>query len=118
MIYAVIIADDLTGAMDSAVHFAVRGFSTQVLTGLSEEKDGRETENAPAASGESWLETGAQVVAVNANTRHLPADEAYRIVYDLAERAGKAGVLCIYKKTDSALRGNVGAELSAMRHAL
>lgn len=118
MIRAVIIADDLTGAMDTAVHFAAQGFSTQVLTELPEKKGGREAESDPLFTEDRWLLSDAEVVAVNANSRHLPADQAYRIVYDLAKKAWKAGISCIYKKTDSALRGNVGAELSALRQAL
>ena len=118
MIRALIIADDLTGAMDTAVHFAGRGFSTQVLTRLPEKEGSRKAEKEPVFTEDGWLLSDTEVVAVNANSRHLSADQAYRIVYDLAKKAWKAGISCIYKKTDSALRGNVGAELSALRRAL
>ena len=47
-------------------------------------------------------------------TRHLPAAEAYAVIAKLTREAMSAGVFSIYKKTDSALRGNIGAELSAL----
>ena len=118
MLKAIIIADDLTGAMDTAVHFAAAGLSVRVLVRLPDETGGQPAGMlaAPAGNGQLWEE--ADVLAVNADTRHLPADAAGHIVYDLAAQAGKAGIPCVYKKTDSALRGNVGAELSALRRAL
>ncbi len=118
MIRALIIADDLTGAMDTAVHFAGRGLSTQILAKLPEKEGSQKTEGGAALTDDRWLMSDAEVVAVNADSRHLPADQAHRIVYDLAKKAEEAGIPCIYKKTDSAMRGNVGAELSALRQAM
>lgn len=93
-----IIADDFTGALDTGVQFAAHGIQTRVVV-------------------DSFLDFTAQeaeVLVVDTETRHLPADEAYDIVARLTERALHAGVSYIYKKTDSALRGNIGAELSAV----
>lgn len=118
MIKAIMIADDLTGAMDTAVHFAAAGLSTRVLVRLPDESGGQPAGTMAVPAGNGWLREEADVLAVNTDTRHLPADAAYRIVYALAVQAGKAGIPCVYKKTDSALRGNVGAELSALRRAL
>ena len=103
MIKLFIIADDFTGGLDTGVQFASKGIPTCVLTD-------------PNAD---WDETiaGYEVLVAVAETRHLPAREAHDIVYAVARRAVEAGIGHIYKKTDSALRGNIGAELSAVARA-
>jgi D-threonate/D-erythronate kinase len=94
-----IIADDLTGAMDSAGPFAGRGVETWVVAD-------------PAACDPSSLKS-AQVVAVNTDSRHLSAPVAAERVADAVRRlAGSREVL--FKKIDSTLRGNVVAETLAM----
>lgn len=98
MILLLIIADDFTGALDTGVQFAACGISTQVVVD-------------PHADFSAYA---SKVLVVDTETRHLPASEAGSIVADLVERAVRAGVGYIYKKTDSALRGNIGAELSAV----
>lgn len=96
-----IIADDFTGALDTGVQFANSGITTKVVVG--EEIDfGKVTES---------------VIVIDTETRHLSAKQAYDIVYGISERAVHSGVSYIYKKTDSALRGNIGAELSALLDA-
>jgi uncharacterized protein YgbK (DUF1537 family) len=49
---------------------------------------------------------------INTNTRHLGPDESRRIVRDLAFRYRH--IRHFYKKTDSTLRGHIGAELEAL----
>lgn len=98
-----LIADDLTGTLDGAVAFVGAGVDVFPLPGHS-----------PSVAE---LTNGARVVAVNADTRHMPPEEAARRVSDLATTARTAGVSFIFKKTDSALRGNVGAELGALAQA-
>jgi D-threonate/D-erythronate kinase len=94
-----IIADDLTGAMDSAGPFAARGVETWVVAD-------------PAACDPSSLKS-AQVVAVNTDSRHLSAPVAAQRVAEAVRRlAGTREVL--FKKIDSTLRGNVVAETLAM----
>ncbi|MBS6954295.1 MAG: four-carbon acid sugar kinase family protein [Enterocloster asparagiformis] len=101
MFLLLIIADDFTGALDTGVQFAARGVQTRVVVGADVD-----------------LTTQvAQVLVVDTETRHLPADEAYQAVAGLTKRALCAGVSYIYKKTDSALRGNIGAELAAVLDA-
>lgn len=104
MIELLIIADDFTGALDTGVMFAQEGADTKVVTGENREIDRKE--GSPL-----------EVLVVDAETRHLPADEAYRTVYRIIKRAKNAGVGCIFKKTDSALRGNIGSELAAALEA-
>lgn len=100
MVKLLIIADDFTGALDTGVQFAVNGTPTLVVTDREIDFDSVNPE--------------IRVLVLDAETRHLDAEQAYRIVYDAVARAGKAGVPYIYKKTDSALRGNIGAELAAL----
>ena len=51
------------------------------------------------------------VLVIDTETRHLPEAEAAQIVLELAQQSP---ALLKYKKTDSTLRGNVYAELSAL----
>ena len=104
MVTLLIIADDFTGALDTSVHFAKRQISTLATTNRDID---------------FWsLPPDIQVLAIDTETRHLPGEEAYRIVLDVARRAVKAGIPYLYKKTDSTLRGNIGAELSALMDGL
>lgn len=103
MVKLLIIADDFTGALDTGVQFAARGARTCVVTD-------------PAYD---FSQAGAeiQVLVLDAETRHLAPEAAYGVVRRAAADALGAGFTHIYKKTDSALRGNVGAELTAVLDA-
>ena len=103
MIQLLILADDFTGGLDTGVKFASRGISTCVIT--NPEADYR----AEAGS--------CEVLVVVAETRHLPPEKAYGIVSSAVKKGLAAGIPNIYKKTDSALRGNIGAELAAVLDA-
>ena len=98
MLLLLILADDFTGALDTGVQFAACGIATRVVVG--EQVD--------------FAANDAAVLVVDTETRHLPAAEAYAVIAKLTREAMSAGVFSIYKKTDSALRGNIGAELSAL----
>ena len=100
MIKLLVIADDFTGALDTGVQFAGKGITTKVLNYFPEDE-------------ETLKRLQAQVLVIDAQTRHLEGQEAYRKVFDVVKRAGDAGVPYIYKKTDSGLRGNIGKELEA-----
>jgi len=100
MVELLIIADDFTGALDTGVQFAASGAITRVLTN-SESK----IEN---------IDESVQVLVMNAESRHLSAKDAYEIVYKYVKQANELGIPYIYKKTDSALRGNIGSELTAV----
>ena len=102
MFRLLILADDFTGALDSGVQLAKCGAHTHVTTNLN-------------LSFEPWKEDARNsVVVVDTESRHLEPRRAFEIVCGIARRAAKAGVPVIYKKTDSALRGNVGAELEGV----
>ncbi len=102
MVQLSVLADDFTGAMDTGVQFAKLGIKTLVGTDISA------------------LLTNAgdvQVLAVDTETRHMPPAQAYQTVYRQAGACRQAGIPYLYKKTDSALRGNAGAELAAALQA-
>ncbi|MCW4048883.1 MAG: hypothetical protein NWE89_04020 [Candidatus Bathyarchaeota archaeon] len=90
-----VFADDLTGALDTGVQFRNWGFTVQVT-------DDPETSKA-------------KVTVINTDTRNSSPEEAYRKTYQAAKKAIHSDL--IYKKTDSTLRGNPGAELQAILDA-
>lgn len=98
-----IIADDFTGALDSAVQFAKMGVRTYVS--IDEVVDYEDL-------------CGKSVISLNTESRHLTAKEAYDRVRDAVSAAEKKGFDYYYKKVDSTLRGNIGAELNALLDAL
>ncbi|EGL82908.1 type III effector Hrp-dependent outer protein [Caldalkalibacillus thermarum TA2.A1] len=91
-----IIADDLTGANDSGVQLARYGLKTSVLL------DPQPTQ----------LEDNDAVV-IDTDSRSVAAEEAYRRVKVVAQMVKKYHPV-IYKKIDSTLRGNIGAEIDAI----
>lgn len=103
MVKLLIIADDFTGALDTGVQFAAGGAETRVVTNVEYDFE---------SAGEE-----VQVLVLDAETRHLKKEEAYEVVFRISRRAFESGVPYLYKKTDSALRGNVGAELKAVLDA-
>ncbi|WMT90393.1 four-carbon acid sugar kinase family protein [Pelagibacterium sp. H642] len=93
-----IIADDLSGALDSAAPFAARGHHTIVAL-------------SPAALGKV-NDTGASVVAVSTDSRDVAPAEA-------RERTAAAWLAFpegtkAFKKIDSRLKGNLVTELDAL----
>lgn len=90
-----VIADDLTGALDTGVQFSNWGFDVQVT--------------------DDPMSSLADVVVVNTNSRGLEPGRAYDLVFNVAEKV--SGFDLIYKKTDSTLRGNVGTEIQAVLDA-
>lgn len=101
MVALLIIADDFTGALDTGVQFTNAGAAASVVTDLHYDFSAAE----------------AQVLVVDVETRHLSPPDAYETVRRIVDAAERAGVPYLYKKTDSGLRGNIGAELQAMLDA-
>ncbi len=102
MIRLLIIADDFTGALDTGVQMAGCNAVTYVTTDVN---------------CQFSCYSDADVLVIDAETRHLIPAEAGERVRDIVERAKSAGIPHLYKKTDSALRGNIGAELTAILEA-
>lgn len=95
-----IIADDLTGALDAAAPFAMRGIKTAVAL-------------SPTALQEV-IATGARVIGISTNSREIAAGLARDAVRSVVS-ALPIGVRP-FKKIDSRLKGNIEAELDALPH--
>lgn len=91
-----IVADDLTGAMDTGVQFARWGLHTVVIQNGGE---------LPAV----------EVVVISTDSRDETATEAYRRAKQAAQRLRDR---TLYKKIDSTLRGNIGPELDGLLDGL
>ncbi|MCW3839884.1 hypothetical protein ONA70_07210 [Micromonospora yasonensis] len=99
-----VVADDLSGAAEAAATFLLRTTRISVLLGPELPPVGRPDAAIPP-----------RVVAIDTGTRALhPADAADRVKSLLAAYAGGA----ILKKVDSLLRGNLAAEVAALRGVL
>lgn len=95
-----ILADDLTGAADSAARCHHAGLDAHVYLSL------------PAGA----LPAGA--IAFSTDSRYLSLDEAATQVRNLLRALSVPQDAQWYKKIDSTLRGNIGAELDAMLEVL
>jgi D-threonate/D-erythronate kinase len=91
-----VVADDLTGANATGARFARVGLSTASVT------------TAEAVGG---VLGDHDVVVTSTSSRHLSAEEAGRRVGEAIRTAGD--VPLVVKRTDTTLRGNIGAELEA-----
>lgn len=95
MLTLAVFADDLTGALDTGVQFAASGVKTAVTVGT-----------APPES--------CTVAVCDLETRHLSPAEAAARTAEAVRAAQARGARYLYVKTDSGLRGNIGAALSAL----
>jgi uncharacterized protein YgbK (DUF1537 family) len=98
-----IIADDLTGALDSSSPFALAGLTVAVAIG---------PDTLDAA-----LRDHPDVIVVNTATRGAGASVAAATVARVASRLRAAEPRTIFKKIDSRLKGHVLAETEAMARA-
>lgn len=104
MIKLVIIADDLTGALDTGVQFSKKNMSTIVTTDLNFNFEDICKE--------------ADVVVVDTESRHIPAAEAKERIKSVLSKFNKKEIRFFYKKTDSTLRGNLGSEVEGFMEGL
>jgi uncharacterized protein YgbK (DUF1537 family) len=102
MVQLLILADDLTGALDTGIQFVRGGVPARVFP--SPEPPGR------GPGGEE-----PPVLVINTGSRHLSPGEARRLIEAALHAAPEAEY--VYKKTDSTLRGHTGAELEALMAA-
>jgi D-threonate/D-erythronate kinase len=98
-----VLADDLTGALEAGAKIAKAGIECRVVTDQA----------AEIAS----VRSDAPTVVLSSETRHAPADDARRRIHALVKAALGCGFSTIYKKTDSTLRGNIGSELAGLQQA-
>ena len=95
MAVCAIVADDLTGACDSAVHFAAAGLRTVVPL------------VADSCEGE------AEVVAFSTESRDIAREDIPCRLRRVADRVRALDPRVIFKKIDSTLRGNTALEVIA-----
>lgn len=95
-----ILADDLSGAADSAVSALHAGLDAEVFL-----------------TAEGAQESRAAVVAIDLNTREIEAEGARATTFKSLEKIHPRADLFVYRKIDSTLRGNVAVELAATRAA-
>ncbi|WP_153722982.1 four-carbon acid sugar kinase family protein [Sporosarcina cascadiensis] len=92
-----IIADDLTGACDTGIQLVPYGIQPSVML-------------------ESFLtDDTSDSIVINTDTRPMEPKAAYQTVSELLERSKVKGrETLLYKKIDSTMRGNIGAEIDAI----
>ncbi len=88
-----IIADDFTGANDTGVKFAKKGYDTSVIN----------NDNLDLAKSD--------ILVVNTETRLIDEKEAVRRIENISKYLENQK---IYKKIDSTFRGNIGAEIETL----
>ncbi len=96
-----IVADDLTGAGDSGVQMVKRGYPASVIF---------QPDTIHLHSLKSLI--------LDTNSRELNADEAFVKVKEMVRpfvQSDSVQFDIVFKKIDSVLRGNVGAEIKAVR---
>jgi uncharacterized protein YgbK (DUF1537 family) len=90
-----LIADDLTGACDAAVHFALEGLRASVCL-------------SPDGSAGR-----AQVLAITTESREVESAAAASLVAGTASLLPHRSAAILFKKIDSTLRGNPSSEIAA-----
>ncbi|SEQ65775.1 four-carbon acid sugar kinase family protein [Piscibacillus halophilus] len=97
-----IIADDFTGANDTGIQLSKKGYSTNVLVDLPKDH----------------INNQAQVTIIDTDTRAASPDQAQDKVKKVASFLQINNINQFYKKVDSTLRGQVGAEILALEEAV
>lgn len=98
MIKLAVIADDITGANDTALQFSKHNISSCVRIDFDQNNLLKET---------------ADVIVIDTDSRDIAPMAAYDRVTTVCQALKNSGVENIYKKVDSTLRGNLGAEIAA-----
>ena len=99
-----IVADDLTGANDTALQFFIKGSNTEIIFDTDEN-----IQNHPNVG----------TFALTTESRNINAKEAAQKVWEGAKKLKEnLSVEYFYKKIDSTLRGNIAVETLAMLDAI
>ena len=97
-----IIADDLTGANDTALQFYTHGCNTQIVLNCEDSLNEINIKNA-------------QACAISTETRNLDPNSAYQRTKTACQKLYENfNVEYLYKKIDSTLRGNIAVEIKAI----
>ncbi|HLN22336.1 MAG TPA: four-carbon acid sugar kinase family protein [Bacteroidales bacterium] len=97
-----IVADDLTGASDTVVQFSNQGVRCMVIV---------------AGNAAKSIDS-CDVLAVDTESRFDDKETAYNKVYRTGRSLSKKNIKLVYKKIDSTMRGNPGAEISALMDSM
>ncbi|MFS4436625.1 four-carbon acid sugar kinase family protein [Paracoccaceae bacterium GXU_MW_L88] len=100
-IKVVIVSDDLTGLLDSAVGFARREIEVIAVT-------------SPAHLKEIGS-NNSSVLAVSTNSRELLEDQAIDLISDVSKTAPSFLNAVVFKKIDSRMKGHIAAEVAVLR---
>lgn len=99
-----IIADDLTGANDTALQFKLNGADTNILLN-------KNIEEKQTSSSQAW--------AIATETRNVSPQEAFEKVKEAAQLfVDEISPDFFYKKIDSTVRGNIAVETLSMLEVL
>jgi uncharacterized protein YgbK (DUF1537 family) len=98
-----IVADDLTGAADTGVQFSRKNLKTLVVT-------------SPESLKKSLKE--CDVLVVDTESRFDDKETAYNKAFETGVQARLENIKYIFKKVDSTMRGNIGAEISGLMDSL
>jgi uncharacterized protein YgbK (DUF1537 family) len=98
-----VVADDLTGAVDTGVQFSRKNLKTIVVTN-------------PESLKKNLKE--CDVLVVDTESRFDDRETAYRKAFATGIRALSENIKYLYKKLDSTMRGNVGAEIAGLMDSM
>ena len=105
-----IIADDLTGATDTGAQFSQHGYTAHVVIVSETGRGGlADLKNFPKSS---------DVLVIDTETREVDANTARMRLRNVLQHLALHENDLVYKKVDSTLRGNVGAEVDECMQAL
>lgn len=94
----IVIADDLTGANATSVLLARKGFKAATFLNLDKYESS----------------TDLNIVSINTDSRAIKKEEAYERVKKVVEFFKDEDIRLFTKRIDSTMRGNIGAEVSAV----
>jgi 2-keto-3-deoxygluconate permease len=98
-----IVSDDLTGANDTGVQFSKNHFRTIVITN---------NDNINKSLKD------CDVLVINTESRFDDKETAYRKTFETGKIVKSYNIKYFYKKMDSTMRGNIGAEISGLMDSL
>lgn len=104
MLKFVIIADDLTGSLDTGVQFTKKNIPTLVITDLQFEL--------------SSIPENIEAVVIDTESRHINENKAKELVKSVTKKFANSSVKYFYKKIDSTFRGNIGKEIEGFMEGL
>ena len=99
----VIVADDFTGANDTGVQFRKAGLKVNVIINTHQLIEDFEH---------------TDVLVIDIESRFVTQEDAYQKCYNLGKQLCALGDIIVYKKLDSTLRGNIGAEIDGLMDGL